>query len=82
VIQQNVLDGIKIKNKIYKIQGFSCAFGNKPAPATNRKKGFERNLKAFFVCLIIMEKRLGCKIVELFLTCTISHLCLCCFSRE
>lgn len=56
--------------------------GINPAPATNRKKGFERNLKAFFVCLIIMEKRLGCEIVELFLTCTISHLCLCCFSRE
>ncbi len=41
-----------------------------------------RFLKAFFVCLIIMEKRLSCEIVELFLACTISHLYLCCFGRE
>lgn len=53
-----------------------------PFAQPTEKRGFERNLKAFFVCLIIMEKRLGCEIVELFLTCTISHLCLSCFSRE
>ena len=54
--------------------------GSNPAPATIKKA--LRFLKAFFVCLIIMEKRLSCEIVELFLACTISHLYLCCFGRE
>ena len=52
-----------------------------PGSSSTIKKAL-RFLKAFFVCLIIMEKRLGCEIVELFLTCTISHLYLCCFGRE
>lgn len=51
MIQQNVLDGIKIKNKIYKIQGFSCAFGNKSCPRNHIAKE-EVYTSSFFVSII------------------------------
>lgn len=49
MIQQNVLYGTKIKNKIYKIQGLNCAFGDKSCPRNQKQKN--RPLGWFFLLL-------------------------------